>query len=448
VIILRKSATLLFILSMLIIFTACSNDNNEAIDNKENESSEEEKVTASPNIKGDLKHAFYLDEEIGKYDSVSAPYIIGNKAYITFTYYPNNVANINSERKHIKYVVDIESGKLISKKEGYFDQGIDHTTNTYYLKNQDGITIYNEKDEEILSLSNNHKILSISNDVIATVKDRNILVISKISKGKSILIPFNTDIYGQGYYSEEENVYYLSTSNELDSELYAIDVETGKTKWKFTPGSSFPANLIVKEENIIFHVENIGTEGYLGPEGVYVLDKETGDVRWSKLQIDDYHYIKSSGENVIFTKGFNRKDVIFYDINTGKETWNSEESSTPITAYIDKVLLKSEQEFIVVGSNYGEQDENVFEFISINIEEDKYNWKTQSLVDPTYQLLTEDGDIYYADNTTIHGIDSITGEHFVSIPHGPRGYKNMKYIDGKLIFTSIEDNKGVLYIYE
>jgi len=142
------------------------------------------------------------------------------------------------------------------------------------------------------------------------------------------------------YGAEPETVYMVRS----DKRLYALDTQTGQTKWKVVPGASdsievsFP--MMIGKQTVHLRFED---KGYcLGCSSFLSIDKKTGQILWwenSPNRSFFKYYIQSESTIIIVPYGYaSAQDYVRgVDPTTGREKWALEEGVFPFPGDIGHV---------------------------------------------------------------------------------------------------------------
>ena len=222
--------------------------------------------------------------------------------------------------------------------------------------------------------------------------------------GESI---FKVKDYFNGSFQPDFWDFYLSSATvnngkvyfgSSDSNIYALDLETGEKKWSYSTSGSVHSSPAIWENSLV-----VGS----WDSRVYCLDTETGDEKWVYTTgRDTANYIwlgiqaSPSIDNGVVYVG--SRDALFYafDISSGDTLWTKNEfnrSWMPGSAAIDN-------ENIYTGSS------DAFSFFSINKQTGTINYSTSTQA-YTFSSPAIDNEMAYigSANGRLYGIDLETG---------------------------------------
>ena len=148
---------------------------------------------------------------------------------------------------------------------------------------------------------------------------------------KTIPLTEGLDRLATGYATVlKDNILLVRTEDKVDftnvypnskdtGHLYAFDVNTKRVKWVTEIGNGKSSPVIKNNEVYIVggkYIDGVGIDGYL-----YALDLETGTEKW-KYSISDYGSV-GVGNETLYVSTFNKAQVIGIDINTHQKLWQT-----------------------------------------------------------------------------------------------------------------------------
>jgi len=181
-----------------------------------------------------------------------------------------------------------------------------------------------------------------------------------------------------------ELVYGVSRQGaDSTSELYALDVDTGSERWRFTPeefitspatessefvyvggmNGLYAVDSESGEEQWHFEIERVRStptvaDGvvYAGTDdgNLYALDAESGDEQWT-FEVGGEIYTQAVSNGRLYVAGKN--DVYSLDAETGDQRWHNDDVGTevPLTVHENWIYLQQDDEAIIALDDSGDQ---------------------------------------------------------------------------------------------
>ncbi|WP_319579842.1 PQQ-binding-like beta-propeller repeat protein [uncultured Methanospirillum sp.] len=203
--------------------------------------------------------------------------------------------------------------------------------------------------------------------------------------------------------------------NNLDHNLYALDLQTREIKWKYS-GVDNP----VISNNLIYFIHN---------GNVVAVDPKAGVERWNVTNNASILSTLQDGKTTIY---FGRKDPDYLyalDALTGKEKWSSKTESFVSNSPVE------DSGMVFFSCNYI----NVY---ALNASTGTEIWRFNTDKHVNSPLLTENGLLYFSDNySVVRAIDIYSGN---KIWNSSANYEKSVIREGIIYFGSI-NIKGQFY---
>jgi len=323
----------------------------------------------------------------------------------------NDVLYIGSANKNA-YAIDVNTGDILWKKETkdwIRAKPVATKKHIYFADVQGNIYKYKKNGKQVWCKQiSTHPIfadLTISEDKIV-LNDSNLLTFCLNLDGKVI---WKHSILSAYWNNEGERIftdvlsggtYYQSKPTAANNKLffgnpagflYAVDVDTGKEKWKFEMGGAISVGPAIMDGKVY-----VGQQG--GERFFYCLDAETGEVVWKQTVPGGWVWGSATvDDGLVYVPTVNGYAVCL-DGKTGHIVWMYPTAkSVPAEPAIDGDIVY-----------FGSWSRSLYAF---NKKTGKIIWKANGVGLDSGTLISQDGKIYLPHHSNIFmSFNSKTGE--------------------------------------
>ncbi len=220
-------------------------------------------------------------------------------------------------------------------------------------------------------------------------------------------------------------VYVTST----DGYIYAVNEETGRSKWEFNTGKPIFAMPVVANGYV---VTSSGRK-------FFCLDEQTGNVIWARFDPNYYSQFGTpiiTGDTVIYAT---RKMIYARELKNGHEIW----SNSSIETYGASPII---YEGIVVTAGKSYRGGNSTSLLAIDARTGQNIWKQRIAHDPnSFTPLIKDGKVYIGSRNVFYKFDIQTGEVEYSKQFDSNFGSEPKYSNQKIYISGTD---GYIYVLD
>lgn len=218
-------------------------------------------------------------------------------------------------------------------------------------------------------------------------------------------------------------VYVTST----DGYIYAVNEETGRTKWEFNTGKPIFAMPVVANGYV---VTSSGRK-------FFCLEEATGKIMWARF---DPNYYTQFGTPIIYGNSViyaTRKVIYSRKLKNGHEIW----SNNSIETYGGSPVI---YEGTIVTSGKSYRGQNSTYLLAIDAKTGQNIWQKNLAHDPnSFTPLVKDGKVYIGSKNYFYKFDIKTGEKEYAVKYNSNFGSEPKYSNQRIYISGTD---GYIYI--